>query len=367
VRLQLTPTQHTTATARYGAVSDWLSKDGSPVRDFSPHIYPQGSLSLGTTTKPLHQAEFDLDVVCRLDVRYPCHPGAVYKMIWDRMWDSGTYRPKMRPLPRCIRLDFSGDFHLDIVPAVPDLEAGGTCILVPDLQAKLAFDHPENDNWKASNPLGYAQWFEDCCVKLVLMERYAMAQVDPVPAPEPIHAKPSLKRSVQLFKRWRDVEFRQRPKLAPPSIILTTLSARLHRGEPLCTDALRTILDQTVRWIETGQPICLTNPRNGRESICEKWENDPASYAAFTESVTAFRDRWERLLKKRGLHEIESELADLFDETPVNWAVNEYAQRHVVQPRGNRTLRIQPRTGNLGPAAAIGALPLRRNTFFGDK
>jgi hypothetical protein len=366
VRIQLTRTQHTSATGHYDAVSDWLSKDGSPVRLLSPHIYPQGSLSLGTTTKPLRQAEFDLDAVCRLDILHRCHPGAVYRLIWERMSDNGIYRPMMRRLPRCIRLEYSGDFHLDIVPAVPDLDAGGKCILVPDLNANLALDHPENDEWKPSNPLGYADWFENRCAKAILMEKYAMAQVDPVPAQEPIHAKPSLKRSVQLFKRWRDLEFQKRPKLAPTSIILTTLSGHLHRGEPLCTDALRTILNGTVKWIESGEPICLKNPRNDKESICEKWENDPASYVAFTEAVNVFRDRWERLLEIRGLNEIQDELADLFEEAPVNWAINELARKQVVQPWKKRTLGIQSRTGTLAPSTGGASLLLRPNTFFGD-
>lgn len=211
VRLQLTPTQHGTATDRYGAVSGWLCKDGSPVRLLNPYIFPQGSLLLGTTTKPLRQAEFDLDLVCLLEIYSPSHPGAVYRLIWDRMWDSGMYRPMMKRLPRCIRLDYSGDFHLDVVPAVPDVTAGGNCILVPDLDANLGLDHPENDRWKPSNPRDYGAWFDERCAMITVMERYAMSHVDPVPEQEAIHAKPALKRSVQLFKRWRDVEFKERP------------------------------------------------------------------------------------------------------------------------------------------------------------
>lgn len=366
VRIQLSATQHGTSTQHYDSVSGWLSKVGSPLRFLSPYIYPQGSLLLGTTTKPLRQAEFDLDLVCRLGIEYPTHPGTVYRLIWDRMWDSGVYRPMMIRLPRCIRLNYSGDFHLDIVPAVPDWEAGGSYILVPDLDANLALDHPENDEWKPSNPQGYAEWFEDHCVRHALMERYAMAQVDPVPAQEPIHAKAALKRSVQLFKRWRDVEFKERAKLAPPSIILTTLSAHLYRGEALCTDALRTILNATVDWIESGEPICLKNPRNEKESICERWDENPASFRAFATAIVAFRDRWERLLRTRGIAEIEEELAELFDESPVQWAVKELARQQVVQPREKHLLGVQRGTGTLGAAAASSSLLVRPNTFFGN-
>ncbi len=68
-RIQLTDTQYRSANEHYRAISDWLARSGSPVRLLSPTIYPQGSLSLGTTTKPLRRAEFDLDSVCQLSIR----------------------------------------------------------------------------------------------------------------------------------------------------------------------------------------------------------------------------------------------------------------------------------------------------------
>jgi hypothetical protein len=162
------------------------------------------------------------------------------------------------------------------------------------------------------------------------------------------------------------VEFKDRPKLAPPSIILTTLCAHLYRGEVLCMDALRTILNGIMDWIASGQPICLKNPLNEKENICEKWEENPASFRAFSKSVAAFRDRWERLLRTRGIAAIQEELSDLFDESPVRWAVKELIERRVVQPRANRTLGVRPGNGAVGVAAAGSNLLIRPNSFFGD-
>jgi hypothetical protein len=367
LRIQLTATQDQLAREHYAAVSNWLSRVGSPVRLLSPHIYPQGSQRLGTTSKPVGRNEFDLDAICLLNTREPCHPGEVYRLIWDRLWDNGTYRPMMKRLPRCIRLEYSGEFHLDIAPAVPDLEHGGNAILVPDLNADLALDHPQNDEWKSTNPRDYAQWFEDRCARaMALMEKYARAQVDPVPDREPIHAKATLKRSVQLFKRWRDVDYRDRPSLAPPSIILTTLSGHFYRGEALCTDALDTILNGIVSMIENGEQICLKNPAHEAENICEKWDNVRGSYRDFANAVTAFRDRWERLQLCRGIDELEDELSLLFGEAPVGWALREYADKHIIAPREKRTLGVQRGTGIVMPALSAGVMPVRPNTYFGD-
>lgn len=368
VQIQLSNTQDQRARNHYAAVAEWLSREGSPLRQLNPHIFPQGSQRLGTTTKPIGQTEFDLDAICRLMIQGSSHPGLVYRLLWDRLWDSGIYRPMMTRLPRCVRLDYAGDFHLDIAPAVPDKNCGGACLLVPDLDANLAPEHPENDNWKSTNPQGFADWFEDRCKPVsVFSEKYARAQVDPVPDREPIHAKPALKRSVQLFKRWRDVEYADRPHLSPPSILLTTLSGHFYTGQSLCTDALGTILEYTVRAIETGQRLHLTNPAHPSENICEKWDSNPASYRDFSRSVIAFRDRWKRLQQLRGLPAIEEELSDLFGESPVRSAINKMAERKVIRPRENNTLRVQPRaSGLLVPASfAPTSLPMRPNTFHG--
>lgn len=369
LRIQLTETQDQKARGHYKAVSSWLADEASSLHSFSPYIFPQGSQRLGTTTKPIHQSEFDLDAICRLAIYGDCHPGLLYRLLWDRLWQNAIYRPMMKRMPRCVRLDYAGDFHLDIAPAVPDSRCGGTCLLVPDLDANLALEHPQNDEWKSTNPQGHADWFEDkCVVPMVFNERMARAQVDPVPDQEPIHAKPALKRSVQLFKRWRDVEYVDRTHLAPPSIILTTLSGLIHQGEQLCTDALDAILDSVVATINSGKRIRLTNPAHDAENICEKWDSNPAAYFDFCRSVVAFRDRWKRLQRLRGIHEIEKELASLFGEAPVTWAINEMAQRHIVKPRDNGVLKVVPKSaGLLVPAtAAFRGVSVRPNTFHGD-
>lgn len=370
VRIQLTETQDLRARGHYSAVADWLSREGSPLRRFSPHIFPQGSQRLGTTTKPVGRSEFDLDAICKLTVREPVHPGELYRLLWERLAAHETYRPMMKPMPRCVRLEYAGDFHLDIAPAIPDVEWGGDALLVPDLQANLALAHPENDRWKSTDPQGFATWFEDCCVAptWALNEKFARAQVDPVPEQEPIHAKPALKRSVQLFKRWRDVEYADRTHKAPPSIILTTLSGHFYEGQQLCTDALSSVLESIVSQIELGRRICLTNPAHQEENICEKWDANPAAYDDFAKAVTGFRDRWQRLQQLRGLDNIQEELAELFGESPVRWAMGEMAKQQVVRPRESGNLRIHPRSsGLLIPTTALsGGISIRSNTFHGD-
>lgn len=368
VRLQLSRTQDEKVRGHYKAVTDWLAAEGSPLGNFFPHIFPQGSQRLGTTTKPVGQSEFDLDAVCKLMLDDSCTPGQLYSLLWERLASHETYRKMMQRLPRCIRLNYSGDFHLDIAPAVPDTACGGNCILVPDLKADLSLLHPLNNCWKSTNPIDYAEWFEDQCVVTWMVEnKYARAQVDPVPEPEAIHAKPALKRSVQLFKRWRDVEYAQRCKLAHPSIILTTLSGHFYNGQQLCTDALQGILDATVAEMRATDRLQLTNPAHPQEDICEKWNTVNGSYEDFRDSVTEFRERFERLQQARGLDKIERELAQVFGESPVLPAVKDFMDQQISAPRGNGVLRVRPSSGLLVPTTiSAPAIAVPRNTFHGD-
>ena len=64
-KLQISKTQRKLAEERYLTVGTWLSK-GEELGGAEIEIYPQGSLSIGTTVKPLSKQEYDLDLVCQI-------------------------------------------------------------------------------------------------------------------------------------------------------------------------------------------------------------------------------------------------------------------------------------------------------------
>src|SRR5262245_24093022 len=224
--LQLTPTQFEDAEEKYKAVGNWLGADDSPLSFFNPLIYPQGSMSLRTTVKPRTQDEFDLDLVCLMQIDSNIHPDAVYRLVRDRLAAHATYKSLLDTKPRCLRLNYAGQFHLDIIPAIPDKSRRGTGVLIParDLGA-----------WKDSDPKAYITWFDYRCniVKRMLAKE---AQIEPLPVDDGMQ-KACLRLSTQLWKRHRDVAFEDRRK-APSSIVLTTLLGQAYEGHALCSDAL---------------------------------------------------------------------------------------------------------------------------------
>ena len=365
--LQITKTQYDRASTAYDSITGWLGEDGSPLAGFDPLLFPQGSLRLGTTVKPLKKSEFDLDIVCLLKILRPMTPGEVYELVWQRMWAHGTYRAIMERMPRCIRLNYSAEsqFHLDIVPAVPDVSKGRTYILIPDRP------DPELTTWKTTNPKGYAFWFER---QMVLLEKYARwVEVEPLPTPVPATEKAALTKAVQLLKRWRDVRFKEDMDLAPSSIILTTLGGEQYTGQQICSDALTNILEGMVAFARSNRRS-LYNPANAGELISEKWVKDDRAYRAFCDRIVEFRDKWQELLAAarspiHGMGDVAVRLRELFGE-PAVAAVKAVSER-IRDARSNGALYVEKQSGSIitaTPAASIvpSVVKVRSNTFYGE-
>jgi len=149
--LELTDTLYQDMADKYRAVGSWLADQDSPLFALKPTIYPQGAALIQTTNKPRKQDEFDIDLICELTNLQPTHDAMdVYAAVEQRLLDSEIYRPKVERFKRCIRINYAGQFHLDITPACPNPYKGKTHLLVPDRNIQ---------NWKSSNPKGFADWF----------------------------------------------------------------------------------------------------------------------------------------------------------------------------------------------------------------
>jgi len=365
VSVQLTPPQFEKAETSYHAVADWLGAPGSEVRQYQPDIFAQGSLRLDTTVRPLSHTEFDLDLVCLVQISDQLSPAAVYDLLLRRMRAHGTYDKIIVELPRCIRLDYSGDFHLDIVPAVPDpaCRPGETCMKIPDRLKR---------RWRDTNPKGYSSWFEVQCAKRKLVEKAARfsanANVEPLRDPAPAYMKPPLRLSVQLFKRWRDLAFEGRYHLAPSSIVLTTLSGMLYQGENHPTDALLTVLDSIYFWSQRVEQIELMNPSNPKECITDRWKENPEAYDAFIEAVYALRTAMHKLVERGRYPDMIDELKEMFGDWPVARAFTKFAERRKAASGSN--LLMEKATGILSvsaaPKVAPGFVKGKGHTFHGE-
>jgi hypothetical protein len=137
--------------------------------------------------------------------------------------------------------------------------------------------HPQYDAvagaWLTSNPRGFARWFEAQAAlgRPREHDRVAVASVEDVPAYE---WRTPLQRAVQLLKRHRDVHFRQRPELAPISMIITNLAARAYQGELDLGEALVGIVDRMELFVNPVAPR-IPNPTHPAEDYADKWRIRP--------------------------------------------------------------------------------------------
>src|SRR5262249_40662776 len=140
------------AEDRYNNVGKWLA-DSPNAALAESSIYPQGSARIGTAIKPVRGNEFDIDLVVELPHSSRMQkPADVRNIVGGRLREQSDFKRMLEPINRGWRLVYANAFHLDITPAIPDPAAGEHAVLVPD--RKLA-------DWKESNPVGFAGWFED--------------------------------------------------------------------------------------------------------------------------------------------------------------------------------------------------------------
>jgi hypothetical protein len=106
--MQITSTQRQLAEDRYKAVANYLARDDGPLASFGLDIYPQGSLRIGTTVKPIASNEFDLDLVCHLDEKSPEwaeDPDALLLLLERDLKANGRYTHMVKRMNRCLRLE----------------------------------------------------------------------------------------------------------------------------------------------------------------------------------------------------------------------------------------------------------------------
>ena len=114
--LDLTKTQRERIETAYKAVGNYLANCDHPLLK-DTQIYPQGSMRLRTTNKPLSQEEFDVDLILFLPHAGYATRDEIVKVVKQHLLDSDVYKDLVEDLARGLRINYKGDYHLDITPA----------------------------------------------------------------------------------------------------------------------------------------------------------------------------------------------------------------------------------------------------------
>jgi hypothetical protein len=298
------------AEDRYQSLGRWFNREGSPLEGYAPHVYVQGSFRYGTVIRPLLAGEvYDLDLVCQIEEsKSERSQKSLKHLIGDDVKayaEAHSFKEEAEEKKRCWRLNYADDdlgFHMDILPAVPEdgiliermIDYGVPRSMAEKSVAITDNEHPNYSRiepvWPQSNPRGFAMWFEGRMREVAsprilrLVENRAYASVDAVPSFE---WKTPLQRVIQLLKRHRDVMFQPNPKLAPISMIITTLATHAYDAETDVYAALLNVVTRMPEFVRTSKPW-VPNPVNppvppayAGEDFADKWNDNPKLRDAF--------------------------------------------------------------------------------------
>lgn len=178
--LEIQPSRYEQAERSYKSLGDWLNRDESSVRDYDADVFVQGSFRLGTVIRPSSDGEeYDVDCACSLRSldKSKLSQFALKEMLGEEIKlyrKSKGIQKKVHEGRRCWRLEYAdgAQFHMDIVPCIPNAEDQRLLLEARNLDAKFADTaiaitdnevphyYEITDDWPRSNPRGYAEWFK---------------------------------------------------------------------------------------------------------------------------------------------------------------------------------------------------------------
>ncbi|GGB53131.1 SMODS domain-containing nucleotidyltransferase [Fictibacillus barbaricus] len=242
---------NTTRVSRIeSAVSSWDTKfiTDEVIKDIYIDYYTQGSYSTNTGVRPKGEDEFDVDVVLVLDIDEDSDPKDVLHSIKDRIKSYSGFEDKVKAKSRCVRIEYAGEFHVDVVPALEY----GSIIKIPSKQ---------DGEWKKTNPAGFTAW----CNGINKESDQYFSKV------------------VKILKHWRDENVGK--DSAPKSILLTTLVGHAFVKKASIAETLVETLKEIISdiesyiaWlVEDDDVPQISNPSLAEENLARNWSKKKAS------------------------------------------------------------------------------------------
>ena len=350
------------AESTYEAVGEWLKSRLAADGDW--HVYPQGSMRLGTVVRPSPTDDFDLDAVAEWQIAKELITKQELKdTVGEALVDfvAAHSGPEGAPTAcreggRCWTLLFAEPFHMDVLPAIPDPDAAPNGIQITDRDLF---------RWQPSNPIGFADWFYSRMgsglleAKVALAKRYRV-DVDDLPD---WRVRTTLQRVVQVLKVHRNGFFADALDERPPSIIVTTLAAQAFTGDRSLFDAVMEVASRMGSFIERdGDLYVVRNPVQPEENFADRWASDPdrpIRFFAWIEDLQETLD-WARS-SRGGLPDVAARLNKRFGEALVSKSVGKLGQSRT-DARNTGDLTVSA-SGMLG----AGTMKVREHTFHGDQ
>lgn len=237
-----------------GSVDNFLKQNFNPYEKKEN----QGSYALKTIIKPIKgNDEFDADILIYLEEQQDWRAEDYINDLHKVFKDNGTYTKLVHRKTRCVRLDYAGEFHLDMVPCIERM--GGIYIC-----------NRETNDFEQSDGTGYRDW---------------------------LNAKNSitngkLKKVTRLLKYLRN----HKKTFSAKSILLTTLIAQQIDEQDAADDfasvplALKEISNRLNQFLQANHGIpTISNPALPSENFNRHWDQD--KYENFRSKFNSYNQK----------------------------------------------------------------------------
>ena len=204
------------------------------------------------------------------------------------------------------------------------------------------------------------------------------ADSEPVPAQEPPFRKSLTVISLQLLKRWRNVQYQHRRGRQPPSILLAKLVADNPPTTSRLADTLlaqaQSILHLIQQYHDRSMLIQVFNPVCPKDELTDRWPGSLDEQQVFISDLQNLVSDLGRIVSGCDLAEMRRIMVRLFGESPTSDVFQADNERRGATVRAGS--RYEPGTGRLivpergartGAAVATGTATTPVHTFFGER
>lgn len=252
--ISLNPTREDRIDSAFETWSGLLKNDVE-IKDIFKSFYLQGSYASKTSIRPQgNNEEFDVDAVLLVDLSDDLTPKDALNWLAERMKSNEKYKDKIKSRDRCVRVNYSGDFHMDVVLAKPSDEE---YIYIPS---------KKEGEWVKTNPAGFVTW----CSTVNSQNSQKFTDI------------------TKILKYWRDLKVGK--ATSPKSILLTTLIGKSMSGHASVAESLVTtlknILSDIDSYIQEDDTVLVENPSLTDENLARDWTK---------ENLTTFKTKLNKL------------------------------------------------------------------------
>ena len=392
--IELSPRDRQVAESRYQKLKEHLERPQSP---FAPYlaksdsrIYPQGSISIGTTVvSGTEEDRFDLDALVEVNLPAGWTPKQTLDLLFQALKDFPGAEKVVR-CTRCVQIQFAF-MHMDVTvmdpQQAPRVERAGEIFHSPD---------KGEDKRVPANPFGFSQYFRQNVAAgdknfLTLMAQrrgkyaidrliaqngeYGAAQQDNLPHVIPPHLDSEQVVAHKLMKRYVYLKYESRDRKKPPTIFLAKLVPDAGPAVGgLCAQLIKQaqFIDDMMRaHLTAGTMPDERNPSYHPDRLNDRWPKDQKDMLVLADDMRGLVGALHRA-RESDFNQIAKIMSDLFGER-VSKRTVEKMLGHAADPAVQQEAQYEKKSGTIilpgtvATPAVIGSLSaVPRHNFHSE-